>query len=386
MNTQELSYERGPIRPPNEARSLLLRFTRNCPWNRCQFCPVYKGTRFSLRSVDEICADIEAARQIKTEIQSISRKMGHAGKVTHPVAEQIFADPQRNDCFRSIAAWLYFGTNACFLQDADNMVMPVEDLVTALECLRENFPEIERVTTYARSRSIVRKSVQSLKRIRKAGLNRIHVGLESGSDAVLKLMQKGNQSVHHIEAGRKLRAAGLELSTYVMPGLGGRSLWREHATETARVLNQINPHFIRLRTLRIPPRIPLHQLVQEGRFEQPSDDEIVAEIALFLEHLEGIDSYVASDHIMNLLEEVCGQLPEDKARMLQVIADYQQLEDHERQVFRAGRRGGSYRSTGDLAADPHLYGQIENVLAEERKRAGDVAVERMISALADRYI
>ncbi len=138
------------------------------------------------------------------------------------------------------------------MQDADNLIMKTDKLAEVLKFLREKFPEITRVTTYSRSRTVIKKSPDDLKQIREAGLDRIHIGLETGYDPLLKFMKKGVTADQHIEAGRNVIEAGMELSEYVMPGLGGQEMWREHALETARVLNRINPHFIRLRSLRIP--------------------------------------------------------------------------------------------------------------------------------------
>ena len=123
--------------------------------------------------------------------------------------------------------------------------------------------------------------------------------------------------------------AGVEVSEYVMPGLGGQAMWREHAMETARVLNQINPHFIRLRSLRVPDRIPLYENLKNGSFVMQTDDALAEEIRLFIASLDGITSRVTSDHIMNLLEDVSGKLPEDKEAMLKVIQSYQGLPDKE---------------------------------------------------------
>ena len=189
MSEREFSFEQGPIRPPSEARSLLLRVTRNCPWNQCLFCPVYKGTKFSLRTVDEIKKDIQTARDMANDIKALSWKLATGGEVNDQVVRAIFGDSSYSDSCRSIAAWLYYGTGACFLQDADNLVMKTRDLVEVLTFLREKFPEITRVTTYSRSRTIVRKSVDSLKQIRDAGLNRVHIGLETGYDPLLKLVK-----------------------------------------------------------------------------------------------------------------------------------------------------------------------------------------------------
>ena len=256
MNHTILQFEQGPIRPPNEAQSLLLRFTRNCPWNQCLFCPVYKERKFSLRSAEEIKEDILTARRIADDITSVSWKIGHGGAVTDAVISRILSGGSYTSSYRSVAAWLYYGTGACFLQDADNLIMRTDDLVAVLTFLRQTFPEIRRVTTYSRSRTVTKKSLDALKRIRKAGLDRVHIGLETGYDPLLKLMKKGVTAAQHVEAGRRLVEAGMEVSEYVMPGLGGREMWREHAVETASVLNQINPHFIRLRSLRVPPTSP----------------------------------------------------------------------------------------------------------------------------------
>jgi histone acetyltransferase (RNA polymerase elongator complex component) len=382
----EMSFEQGPIRPPSEAKSLLFRFTRNCPWNQCLFCPVYKGRKFSLRSVEEIKQDIQNAKDITDDMKALSWEMGFSGKLEEPVVSRIFSSPSYSDSYRTIAAWLYYKTDACFLQDADNLIMHTDDLVEVLRFLREKFPEIKRVTTYSRSRTIVRKSVDDLKRIRKAGLDRVHVGLETGYDPLLKMMKKGVSGEQQIEAGQKVVAAGMELSEYVMPGLGGQALWREHAKATAEVLNQINPHFIRIRSLRVPDRVPLWEKMQIGEFKMQTDDMVAEEIKVFIEALTGITSVLTSDHIMNLLEEVSGKLPGDKEKMLAVIRKYQGLPDHERLVYRIGRRGGAYRSTDDLEVDQVTYRKLRNLVEELASKGGMEEVERFINEMVDQYV
>lgn len=386
MNEKNLTFEQGPIRPPSEARSLLLRLTRNCPWNQCLFCPVYKNAKFSLRTVAEIKKDIEIAGDIRDDIKALSLKLGQGGEINDQVISSIFGQSGYSESYRSVAVWLYYNTGSCFLQDADNMIMKTKDLVEVLEFLKEKFPEITRVTTYSRSRTIVRKSAESMKQIREAGLNRIHVGLESGYDPVLKLVKKGVTGAQHIEAGRKVVGAGIELSEYFMPGLGGQEMWREHAVETARVLNQINPHFIRLRSLRVPRHIPLHKKLEDGSFTMQTDDMVAEEIKVFIENLEGIDSIIASDHIMNLLEEVSGKLPEDKERMLDMIREYQDLPESERLIYRVGRRGGAYRSVSDLKRDPQTYGKIKNLIKDIEEKEGVEGVENFVTGMVDRYI
>ncbi|SPD76085.1 Radical SAM domain protein [uncultured Desulfobacterium sp.] len=386
LNKNELSFELGPIRPPSEARSLLLRVTRNCPWNQCLFCRTYKKRKFSLRSVDEIKQDIQTARDIADEILAISLKAGSGGRVDDRVISHIFGESGYSENFRSIAMWMYYGTGACFLQDADNLVMKSDYLVDVLKFLRERFPQITRVTTYSRSRTIVRKKVESLTEIRKSGLNRVHIGLETGYDPLLKYMKKGVTAAQHIEAGQKVKMAGMEVSEYVMPGLGGQEMWAEHAVETAKVLNQINPDFIRLRSLRVLPIVALYEKMAEGSFTRQSDDMVVEEIKLFINTLDGISSIITSDHISNLLEEITGRLPDDKGKMLNVISKYQALPEQERIIYRVGRRGGAYRSTDDLTFDPSTYGKIRNLIKDISLKQGPDGVERFITEMGDSYI
>ena len=383
---RNLDFEQGPIRPPNESKSFLLRITRNCPWNQCLFCPVYKGRKFSLRSVEEIKNDIKTAREICNDIKETSFKLGYSGDINSQIISGIFNDPGISVSYRSLAMWMYYKTNACFLQDADNLIMKTDELVEVLEFLRENFPEITRITTYSRSRTIARKSGDELVRIRKAGLNRIHVGLETGYDPLLKIIKKGVTSGQQIDAGQKVLAAGMELSEYVMPGLGGQEMWKEHAVATAKVLNLINPHFIRLRSLRIPARVPLIEKVRSGEFTKQTDDMIAEEIRVFIDTLDNITSTVTSDHIMNLLEEVNGTFPDDKQKMLDVIQRYQSMPDEERMIYRVGRRGGAYRSTMDVERDTATRKKIENLIREIREHNGETELEHAINDMVDQYI
>lgn len=386
MNDRTLTFEQGPIRPPNEARSLLLRFTRNCPWNRCEFCPVYKGRKFSLRSVADIKQDIQTARDIYDDVLQLSWRLGSDGRVDDRVISDIFNRNGLSSSYKSVASWIYYGTQACFLQDADNLIMPVDDLVEALTFLKDKIPMISRITTYTRSKTITRRSVESLKRIRAAGLDRIHIGLESGYDPLLKLIKKGVTGEGHIEAGRRVKAAGMALSEYVMPGLGGREMSKGHAEATAAVLNAIDPDFIRLRSLRVPRRVPLYQRLEAGTFTMLSDDELADELHLLISSLNGITSTLTSDHIMNLLEDLKGKFPEDKPRMLAAIEAYQGLDDVDRLVFRVGRRGGAYQSTKDLQRDPQTYRKIKNLVEQVRAEKGDAGVEEFITEMSNRYI
>lgn len=378
-------FEQGPIRPPSEAKSLLIRPTRNCPWNKCAFCHTYRGTRFELRSVEEIKKDIDAVRDLADRIGEISWKLGQGGKVNDPVVSQLFGNETLfSDTLRHVAAWLYFGGENVFLQDADTLVMKTDNLLEVLGYLKEKFPGIRRVTSYCRSRTARHKSVEDLKRIREAGLVRIHVGLESGCDDVLKFIRKGVTAADHIEGGQRLVAAGISLCEYVMPGLGGQRWSREHAIETARVLNAINPDHIRLRTLSVRRGTALYEMMLQGEFQPIGDEEIIKEISLFIGHLDGIGSRIVSDHILNLLEELEGKLPEEKEKLLGIIDRYFAMAEEDRLVFRLGRRRGLYRSLDDLS-DSNAYLQLKQAV-ERYQREEPGKLDRDLDRIRQNFI
>jgi len=379
-----LNFEQGPIRPPSEAQSLLIRVTRNCPWNRCEFCPVYKGTDFSLRSVEEVKKDIDTIRVMADALKEVSWKQGSAGEVDRRLLEGVFSQSSYSDSYRNVAAWLYYGGESAFLQDANTLIMKTPDLAEVVSYLKKTFPQLKRITSYARSQTLARKPVEDLKALREAGLNRIHVGLESGSDRVLELVRKGCTAAQQIEGGKRVVAAGIELSEYVMPGLGGRQLSEDHALETARVLNAVNPHFIRIRSLAIPQGTPLRERWEKGGFERLSDEEIVREERLFIDRLDGISSYLASDHILNLLEEVEGRLPGDKQKLLAVIDRFLSLPPEERLLFQLGRRLGVFRYLDDLN-EPNLRSRALLLKDQVSERLGG-DFEQAIRTLAERFI
>lgn len=383
--SRSLRYEIGPIRPPNEAYSLLVRFTRNCPWNRCTFCHIYKGKRFERRSLDEIKSDIDTVKTISDHIRDLSWRQGLGGEVTEGLVQDIFSSGTFNDCFKSVSVWLFFGAKNAFIQDANSLVMKVDEVVEALRYLRRAFPSIDRVTCYARSQTIAQRlSIEDLIRIREAGLTRLHIGLESGSDTVLKFMDKGATKEQHIIAGRRVRDAGIELSEYVVPGLGGKKWSREHALETADALNRINPDFIRFRTLKVTREMLLYERLDAGEFDLEEDEEILVELKLLLGCLEGITSQVKSDHILNLLEEVDGRLPEDKDRLISIIEGYFALDPEQRLVYRMGRRAGIFRRLDDLQ-DKAAYGRLRAAI-EEMEENEPGSAEKSLSLLLENYI
>jgi len=358
----ELSFEQGPIRPPSEARSLLLRVTRNCPWNKCAFCRTYQRKEFSLRTVAEVKDDIRQARAIADEIKALSWKMGGAGRVTDAVVRRIYNGGNGyNDAFRSVCAWMYWGEESVFLQDANSLILKTDELAEILSFLREQFPEVRRITSYCRSHTARRKTVAELQRLRVAGLSRIHVGMESGYDPLLEFIHKGATAADHIEGGKRIVAAGISLCEYIIPGLGGDRWSAENAVATAAAINAINPDYVRLRSLQVVKGTGLHELMQNGEFTPLGDDDTVREIRLFIEKLEGIQTTIVSDHILNLLEEVEGRLPDDKEKILAVIDTYLSLPVPDRMIFRLGRRQGIYRRLADRH-DPVMYGRLKAII------------------------
>ena len=227
--------------------------------------------------------------------------------------------------------------------------------------LKEKFPNVKRITSYCRSHTAARKTVDEFKQLKNAGLSRIHIGMESGSDEVLSLINKGVTAADHIKAGLNIRHSGIELSEYVMPGLGGKKWTRQNALETARVINAVNPDFVRLRTLHVVPGTGLDELMKKGEFHPLADDDILREIKLFIENLDVQGTYLASDHILNLLEELEGTFPEDKKQILSAIERYFELTSQDRQIFRLGRRSGAFRKLDDLA-NKEVYLKLKSIV------------------------
>jgi len=375
-------FELGPIRPPSEAASLLLRVTRNCPWNRCTFCDLYRGETFSIRPVDHLRRDID---QIKIwidqarDLEDLPRDL----RQQRLAALQNSLSPPEQLAFHTAMNWLRNGMRSVFLQDANSLVMPPAELAAVLEYLRRLFPQVARITSYARSQSVARISDADLARLAAAGLNRIHIGMESGSDQVLARVRKGVDQATHVAAGHKVKAAGIELSEYVMPGLGGREHSEEHALQTAMVLNQIDPDFIRIRSLAIPGSIDLCAEVRAGTFTPLSDQETVAELLLLLESLEGITSMVKSDHILNLLQEVEGRLPDGRERMLEPLRAFLAMPAEQQLLYQVGRRSGIFAQLADLE-DHMLRWHAEKAVAAHRVTPDNV--ERWIAEMLQRYI
>ena len=263
------SFEQGPIRPPSEAASLLVRVVRNCGWNRCRFCPVYKGCRSSVRPLAEVLADVDAMRAAADVLGGEPAAALHSGAVP-PEAFQV-------------GLFLGDGARAVFLQDADPCALAPDKLAAVVEHVRRAFPTVTRVTSYGRAATLARRRPPQLASSLRRGSTRVHLGLESGSDEVLARVDKGCTADQLVTAGRRVLEAGMELCFYVMPGLGGRELAAEHVRGTAAVLREVaatatpaRPLVVRLRTTAVVPGTPLAGDEAAARFSLPDDVEVAA--------------------------------------------------------------------------------------------------------------
>ncbi len=381
-DTEYKGFEQGPIRPPSEAGSLLIRITRNCPWNRCTFCPVYKGSDFSLRPVEHVLEDINIVHRYVLQIRKSAEKTGKISPVDIKKMVEVEGGYDRT-ALNAALQWVSNGMGSIFLQDANSLIIKPERLITILIHLQKCFPWVQRVTSYARSHTIARISDENLSLIAKAGLNRIHIGMESGSDKVLAAVKKGVDKKTQITAGLKVKKAGMELSEYVMPGLGGAALSREHAIETADALNKINPDFIRLRTLAIPEHVELFGKYTTGEFRKLNGLETAAELLIFLQQLDGITSSLKSDHILNLFEDLEGKFPEDKAKMVGIVSDFLNMSPTDQVIYQVGRRMGMFRGLKDMD-DSGRREQVEEIC--NRNSITPENVDPVIDEMMKRFI
>jgi len=275
--TDTMRYEGQIYRPPSEARSLLIQATIGCPHNKCTFCKIYKKRPgFRVRKLEDIKEDILKAREV------------YGDKV-----------------------------QTLFFPDGNTIAMKTDDLCVICRFSKEVFPELERITVYGSSQYIYKKGKEGLKRLADAGLSRIHVGLETGDDIILKRIKKGTNSRQQIEAGTWVKDSGIDLSMYVILGIGGKDRSQAHAKETAAVLNPIAPDFIRLRTFLPKIDTPLLGDIQNGSFNMLGPHDVLDETESLLRGIS-TNSYLTSDHYTNYVN-LEGRLPEEKPRLLELI-------------------------------------------------------------------
>lgn len=269
-----LRYSGTVYRPPSEARSLIIQVTVGCSHNKCAFCNMYKDKQFSVTPMEQVLEDLRWARAQYSRVERF------------------------------------------FLADGDALILPTDRLLEILRTIRELFPERRRVSTYASPRSILGKSPEDLSALREAGLDFAYLGLETGNEALLQKISKGVTAAQQIEAGRRLKAAGLTLSVTAINGLAGSNGdWRAHAVDTATALNAMRPDYIALLTLRIYTGTPMAEWIASGELVMPQPLELIRETKLLLEHLDCPGAVFRSNHASNYLV-LAGTLNRDRDRLI----------------------------------------------------------------------
>lgn len=367
------SYEAfriGPIRPPSEANSLLLQVTQGCTWNKCKFCNLYRHTKFRAYTIDSIKEDIDRMAAY-AELAEKNRNADGFWDVARLNAELSVMPPDQQNCYYVVANWLLNGGKSVFLQDGNTLALSGGRLSEVLIYLKKAFPQIERITSYGRAENLSKVSAEQFAELKAAGLDRIHSGYESGSDKVLQMVNKGVTSQQQIMAGKNIKAGGLELSVYFMPGLGGKELSRENAEGMANVVSQVNPDFVRIRTAAVKPGTELYEDWEKGTFVLCSDDEKVEEIRTLITRTKGVETRLVSDHIVNLLQAVKGSLAKDKEKMLHMIDEYMSLPKQERKLFQIARRMGAVISLKEIERLPegkrNAFQQIVDQIPDEEQ-------------------
>jgi len=268
-----MKYEGTVYRPPSEAYSLIIQVTIGCAHNKCSFCGMYKDKKFRIRTNDEIFRDLEEARKYHSLVKRI------------------------------------------FLADGDALVLPTNTLKNILIKIKELYPECERVGVYGAPKDILNKSVHELKELKELGLGILYLGIESGSDNILKNINKGVNSQEMIEAGKKVKESGIKLSATLISGIGSKDGMLEHARESARVINHIDPDYVGLLTLMVERGTEIYNLVSSGSFELLSPEEVMLETKEFIKELKVSNCVFRSNHASNYMS-LGGVLPEDKERLL----------------------------------------------------------------------
>ena len=268
-------YEGDVYRPPSEAESLIIQLTIGCARNTCRFCTMYKDKSFRIRPLKEIFAELEWLKQ----------------------------------------QYPYYHFDRVFLADGDALIVKTPELVSLLDKIFDLFPRVRRVTTYGAAKDVLQKSHEELCLLRQHGLEMVYIGAESGSDTVLTYVAKGVTAAETVEACQKLKAAGIKTSMTLITGLGGKAYSREHAIESARLVNAAKPEYLGLLTLSLGAQAPMKQDLLSGTFEMLTPGEMLAEQKLFLEHTDSEGTILRSNHVSNYVA-LRGTLNGDRERML----------------------------------------------------------------------
>lgn len=291
---RNMRYEGTVYRPPSEASSLIIQLTIGCARNTCTFCAMYKDKSFRIRNLEEVVEDLEMARQYYKRIK----------------------------------------VRRIFLADGDALIVKTADLLYIIGKCKEYFPEVERISVYGAPKDIINKTPEELKQLKQAGLDMVYMGLESGDDQVLKEVRKGVTAAEMIEAGQKVRAAGMILSMTVISGLGGRKLMKEHALNSARVISAIKPEFVGFLTLLVEPGTPMYDQYQAGELELLNPTEVLEETQLFIENVDAEGTVFRANHASNYIP-LAGTLNGDRQKILAQIQQSKKQSNYKPENFRA---------------------------------------------------
>jgi radical SAM superfamily enzyme YgiQ (UPF0313 family) len=272
-----MHYEGTMIRPPSEANSILLQVTLGCSHNKCTFCGTFRGKRFNIKKDDIIFEDIEFAREY---------------------------------CKRQ---------DRLFICDGDAMIIPQKRLVKILKRIKDRLPWVTRVGLYANTKSIGMKTDEQLKELYDLGLTLAYMGLESGDDEILKLIQKGADSKKMIKMGKRLKQSGIKLSVTVIVGIGGPEKSIQHARQTGRVLSAIDPDFVGALSLMLTPKTPIHDQYEKGEFKLINPDQMLEELGVMIESTHLSNGLFHANHASNYLP-IRARLPKEKEKTLELIS------------------------------------------------------------------
>lgn len=289
-----MRYEGTVYRPPSEASSLIIQLTIGCARNTCTFCAMYKDKTFRVRDLQEVVEDLEMARKYYQRIK----------------------------------------VRRIFLADGDALIVKTADLLYILAKCKEYFPEVERISVYGAPKDIIHKTPEELKQLKQAGLDMVYMGLESGDDEVLKEVKKGVTSAEMIEAGQKVRAAGMVLSMTIISGLGGKKLMKEHALNSARVISAIKPEYVGFLTLLLEPGTPMYEQYRAGELDLLSPEEVLDETQLFIENVDAEGTVFRANHASNYIP-LAGTLNTEKPKILEQIKRSKEQSSYRPETFRA---------------------------------------------------
>lgn len=271
-----LPYDEPLFRPPSEADSLILQITHGCSWNKCAFCEMYSSKQFKIKDEDKILE----------EIKSVSN--------------------------------LPFDYRKVFLADGNPMVLKTSKLLTVLKAIKTYLPRIRRVTTYALPSNILSKSIEELKELKEAGLSMLYVGIESGDDEVLKLINKSENYASTVEGLLKAKEAGMKLSVIILNGVGGKKFSEQHAINSAKILNEIQPEFASSLILSFPYGENHYKSKFNGEYISMNTIELLQEMEIFISHTQLNNTIYRSNHASNYID-LSGVLSIDKERFLEQL-------------------------------------------------------------------